>query len=129
MQGVYIIAFSCKSIANFLGIGLGASEYDSINTRVKVNDSFQSFVAMLRSGYIILMIDTGIGRIHFSHGNFHGLFHVLFTHLSNFGWHGSTKKPGTFAGWSIFKYKLYIFLKAHIQHLICFIQYNVLNFI
>src|SRR4030095_1039380 len=62
-----------------------------------------------------------------ANGNFEWLLHVSLTHLSYLGWHSSAEQPRTLTVCCVFKNKLNIILKTHIQHFISLIQNYVVN--
>ena len=125
MQRVGIISILYKLIGYFLGFLTRTAKNDTINLRIKINDTFQCQIFIFCVYYISHMINVLASFILGSDGNLLCLMQISLRNTGNFRTHRRREHQSIPVLRYIFKNCIDTIREAHIQHLIRFIHYHV----
>ena len=124
MKSVGIVAFVHEVFGNFLGVELGAAEDDAIDVWIVIDDAFQSRIFVFRMYEIIHMIDVGRTFVFMSDSDLDCVVEILLCNLGNGLWHCCAEQHRAMFVRHTAQDGLYIVLETHVQHLVCFVEYQ-----
>src|SRR5690606_4638087 len=74
-----------------------------------------------------MVFDVRISRIFSSNGELERVAHVVLCNTAHFFWHSCRKQPRLLRVGRLRKNIVDILLESHVQHLVCFVQYDVFH--